>query len=69
MITATRLVTYLCLSLCCALSLCAQTATKQSTKTGKTSPAVTLSPTASGVRVLAQGAVSHLRLEVYPEVG
>src|SRR5205085_3279963 len=27
---------------------------------------VTLSPTAGGVRVVAQGAVSHVRLEVYP---
>src|ERR1041384_8228427 len=67
--TATaRLLTCLCMSLCFVSTSLAQTpeAKTPPSKAGQASPSVTLTPTTNGVRVVAQGAVSHVRLEVYP---
>jgi hypothetical protein len=68
MAAAVRLLTYLCMSLCFASTILAQTpeAKTPPSKAGQASPSITLTPTTNGVRVVAQGAVSHVRLEVYP---
>jgi len=71
MTATTRLLTCLCLSLCYGIFAVAQTpeAKAPPAKAAQSGPLVTLSPTVGGVRVVAQGAVSHVRLEVYPLTG
>ncbi|HYX40583.1 MAG TPA: hypothetical protein VE821_02740, partial [Pyrinomonadaceae bacterium] len=68
MTTSIRLIACLCFFICCSLVASAQTLESKAAAAteSNTGPLVTLSPTASGVRVLAQGAISHVRLEVYP---
>ena len=71
MTTSIRLIACLCCFICCSLAATAQTLESKAAAAteSKTGPLVTLSPTVGGVRVVAQGAVSHVRLEVYPLTG